>query len=93
MRGSAFDIQTMATPASRQDSSTDYISPVDAFVMHYVKKKATTKKNKTKQNNKDNSSVLKQMLKYVFNEHTLQQPHPCFRLKCISKYQECSGHH
>ena len=48
MRGSAFDIQTMATPASRQDSSTDYISPVDAFVMHYVKKKATTKK--TKQN-------------------------------------------
>jgi len=33
MRGNAFDIQTMATPASRQDSSTDYISPADAFVM------------------------------------------------------------
>jgi len=33
MRGNAFDIQTMDTPASRQDNSTDYISPADAFVM------------------------------------------------------------
>jgi hypothetical protein len=33
MRGNVFNIQTMATPAPRQDSSTDYIFPADAFVM------------------------------------------------------------
>ena len=72
MRGNVFNIQTMATPAPRQDSSTDYIFPADAFVMlttplwnalqqqQKTKQKKNQKQNKTKyQNNKDNNCVLK----------------------------------
>jgi hypothetical protein len=50
MRGIVFDIQTMATPAPRQDSSTDAIR----YVYEAIVKCTTTKKEKTKakQNNK-----------------------------------------
>jgi hypothetical protein len=70
MRGSVFNIQTMAIPAPRQDSSTDYIFPAHALVMFTTQlwKALRQQKNKTKkeqqnkttyQNNKDNNCVLK----------------------------------
>jgi hypothetical protein len=70
MRGSVFNIQTMAIPAPRQDSSTDYIFPADALVMFTTQlwNALRQQKNKTKkeqqnkttyQNNKDNNCVLK----------------------------------
>ena len=53
MRGNVFNIQTMATPAPRQDSSTDYIFPADAFVMLTTPLwNALQQQQKTKQKNK-----------------------------------------
>ena len=52
MRGIVFDIQTMATPAPRQDSSTDAIR----FVYEAIVKCTTTKK-------RENKSKTKQQIK------------------------------
>jgi hypothetical protein len=65
MRGSVSNIQTMATPAPRQDSSTDYILPADAFVMfttplwNALRQQQKQKENKTKIKTKQNIKTTK----------------------------------